>query len=86
MAANGVVQKVGIVGLIALIPTVWLVGGSAINWVDERIVDVCSDEVTELKEEIGNLRGQLGQLWMEMCDLTPGKRWYRGGCIIDEGR
>jgi len=87
MAANGLVKKIGIGTIIALIPTVWLVGGSMVGWMDDRIVDICVEyderHVESLEEEVGNMRGQLGELWMEMCDLTPEKRWYRGSCIED---
>jgi len=93
---NGVTLKRVSLGGVAVLLTslggVWVFGEKVSTYLDERTAEVCQeyDEryVEALEEDLGNITGQLGEVWMELCDLKgridPRYRWYRGGCIREE--
>jgi len=66
-----------------------------VGFIDDRAEDVCqelieiqveefAEEIDNLGEELGNLRGALGEAFMTMCDQRreAGQkvRWWRGEC------
>ena len=66
---------------------VFLFGEKTGEWVDGRAGAVCEEQVSELTESVGNLRGQVGELWMGLCEARrrSGERvyWWRGSCEED---
>jgi hypothetical protein len=91
MSTNNKTFKISIASLAIAAGGVWPVmemAGAASDYLDARVEEVCEEyveaELDEMREEIGNLQGQLGEAWMEICDLLPGRRWWRGECIPDD--
>lgn len=66
---------------------IWTFSDRAVAWLDNRAIEACESQIEGHEEMIGHLSGEVGDLWMALCDARreAGERvrWWRGECIED---